>query len=163
MSAQTTYQYNTPPGVAGGLLDIAPYSVDSRSNGEDSADALRYGFGAMQGATPGQDVLAPKPGDTAATFEGLVLTGFTKQMDMDGAARISPLDTVGILRYGKAWGRIVDGIDVAYGEKLYLVTSGDDAGKFTNTSTDSIAISGRFISEASDGIASIELYNAPQA
>ena len=32
MSGQLTYTYHTPKGVAGALVDISPYSIDSRTN-----------------------------------------------------------------------------------------------------------------------------------
>lgn len=34
MSAQTSYNFHTAHGVAGGLFDISPYTSDSRNNEE---------------------------------------------------------------------------------------------------------------------------------
>lgn len=33
---QNSYSYKTPKGVAGGLLDLSPYSVDSKSEAKRS-------------------------------------------------------------------------------------------------------------------------------
>jgi hypothetical protein len=163
MSAQTSYSYSTPKGVAGGLYDISPYAVDSRINGETSEDALLFGMGAVQGDNPGVNVKVPTSADTAAKFEGLVLTGFTNEMDKHGDVHIAPLQTVGTLVWGRAWARIVPGITPTYGQKLYLVNTGENAGLFTNipgSSPANLAISGRFLGGAGTGdVALIELYN----
>ena len=160
MSMRNSYTYQTPKGVAGGLMDISPYSIDSRVNGETDADALKFGMGAVQGGSPGVDVVVPNDADTADKFEGVVMTGYTNEMDMLGDVRIQHLKTVGILRYGKAWARIVKGITPAYGDALYLVNDGTDAGLFTNDATDTLEINGRFIGTAGTGdIAPVEIYN----
>jgi hypothetical protein len=160
--AQLSYGYKTPKGVAGGLLDISPYSVDSRLNGELTPDTLKFGMGVVQGATPGADVKLPMNTDTADKFEGLVLTSFTQEMNMAGDVKLYPKQTVGVLRYGKAWARIIGGITVQYGDPLYLIAAtGGEIGKFTNDGTgDVIEVSGRFIGPAdSSDIAPIEIYN----
>jgi hypothetical protein len=160
--AQTSYNYTTPKGVAGSLYDITPYSVDSRLNGEATADALKFGMGAVQGATPGSDVKLPTSASEGGQFEGLVLTSFTQEMNRAGDVKLYPKQTVGVLRYGKAWARVVPGLAIAYGDPLYLTVDGTDAGLFTNDDTDTLAVAGRFIGgvDASD-IAPVELYNAP--
>jgi len=155
MAAQLSYSYQTPRGVAGSLFDIAPYAINSRVNGETKPNVLMFGMGAVHGATPGVDVLAPTDADTADKFEGVVMTSFTNQMNMLGDIRIFHLQTVGILRYGHAWVRIVDGIEPEYGEALFLVNDGDDAGMFTNDPNEGIAIMGRFIGPAGTGPGSI--------
>ncbi len=160
MSAQTTYQYQTPKGVAGGLFDISPYSIDSRLNAEKGYNTLKFGMGAMQGTTPGVDVLIPVESDTAATFEGLVLTGFTSEMNMAGEVQVFSGQTVGILRWGKAWARIDPDVTPQYGESLYLINEGAKAGLFTNDETAGFAVNGRFMGTVGTGaIAPVELYN----
>ena len=151
MAAQLSYSYQTPRGIAGSLLDIAPYSIDSRVNGEEDPNVMKFGMGAMQGLTPGVDVLVPTDESTGEQFEGVVLTGFTNQMNMLGDLRIFHLQTVGILRYGKAWARIADSVEPAYGEPLFLITDGPDAGLFTNDSGGGLAINGRFVGPAGTG------------
>lgn len=166
MSVQTSYNYSTPKGVAGSLFDLAPYSIDSRINGESAVGTLKFGMGAVRGATPGSDVKIPTSSATADVFEGVVLTGFNTQMNMDGVVEILPSQTVGILRYGKAWVRIKSGITVAYGDPLYLIISGDNAGLFTvasDSASTKIAIAGRYIGAKGTGdVAPIELYNQMQ-
>jgi hypothetical protein len=164
MSAQTSYSYQTPKGVAGSLFDLAPYSIDSRINGETDPGKLKFGMGAVQGTVPGSDVKVPTGADTAAKFEGVVLTGFTNEMNREGDVVIFPGQTVGVLRYGKPWARIADGITVAYGDPLYLITDGADAGLFSNVSTDAIAVQGRFIGTSGSGnIAPVEIFNQSNA
>lgn len=158
--SQTNYSYQTPKGVAGGLYDISPKSIDSRVNGETTADTLKFGMGAVQGANPGTDIKVPTGTDTADKFEGLVLTGYVQEIDMSGDLKLQPKQTVGVLRYGKAWARVISGITVQYGDELYLVNEGEDAGLFTNDSDGSLAIMGRFIGSVdSSNIAPVEIYN----
>lgn len=160
MSGQLSYTYQTPKGVAGGLFDISPYAIDSRVNGEDDASTMMFGMGVVQGANPGSDVLVPTEDSEASQFEGLVLTGFTNQMNTAGEVKIFPLQTVGILRWGKAWARVADGVTPAYGEPLYIILEGDDRGKFTNEETDNLAVNGKFIGGLGTGdIAPVEIYN----
>ena len=160
MSAQTSYSYQTPRGVPGGIVDISPYRIDSRANGEDVPGALMFGMGAMQGDTPGVNVAVPMAGDTVDTFEGIVMTGFTQQQTMTGELQIYPQQVVGVMRWGTAWARVASGVTPAYGEALNLVIDGPDAGLFTNSTTDTLAIKGRFIGGLGTGpVAPVELFN----
>ena len=161
---QNSYSYKTPKGVAGGLLDLSPYSVATRINGETTSGALKFGMGVVQGATPGTNVKLPTSASTADEFEGLLLTGFVQEMDAAGDVTIKPKQTVGVLRYGKAWARVPKNTTAAYGDKLYLITSGDSAGLFTNTATGNLAVNGRFIGAAdTTDIAPVELFNQAAA
>ena len=161
---QTSYNYTTPKGVAGGLYDLVPYQVESRVNGETKAGALKFGMGVVQGTTPGADVALPTAAATADKFEGLLLTGFTQEMDSAGEVTIRPKQTVGVLRYGKAWARVSKDAAVSYGDKLYLITSGDEAGMFTNEASGNLAVNGRFVGATdSVSIAPVELYNQQAA
>ena len=158
--AQLSYNYQTPKGVAGALLDIAPYRVDSRLNGEETAGALKFGMGVVRGNTPGSDVLIPTKDSEAAEFEGLLLTGYTNEMNMDGEITIKHLQTVGVLKYGNAWARLAEGIAPEYGDDLYLVIDGPEAGLFTNDDTDTLAVNGRFLKEVGTGnVAAVEIFN----
>jgi len=158
--AQLTYKYTTPKGVAGGLLEISPYQIDSRLNGETAVGSLQFGMGVVQGSNPGTNVNRPATGATADKFEGLVLTGFTQEMDMAGTFQLKPKQTVGVLRYGRAWARLPAGLTVSYGDSLYLITTGTNAGLFTNVATGNLAVNGRFVGEVdSSNIAPIEIYN----
>ncbi len=88
------------------------------------------------------------------------MTGFTQQMDLNGAVKILKGQTVSVLRYGKAWARIAPDVSPAYGEPLYLITEGDSAGMFTNEADGALVVKGRFIGGADAGaIAPVEIYN----
>jgi hypothetical protein len=161
MSGQLSYSYQTPKGVAGGLFDISPYRIDSRVNGETCAGKMMFGMGAVQGDNPGVNALVPDAGNPGAQFEGIVMTGFTNQMDAAGKVRIFPLQTIGILRWGTAWGRVADGVTPVCGDPAYLIADGSEAGYFTNDGgDDNLAVNGRFIGGlGTGGVAPIELYN----
>jgi len=157
---QLTYNYQTPRGIAGSLFDLAPNEIVSRLNGEDSPKTMMYGMGAVVGDIPGVNVMVPETDATAAEFEGIIMTGFTTQMDMQGNVNIMPKQTVGILRWGNAWGRIPDGIVPEANQPVFWITTGADAGKFTNDSGEGIPINAQFISGPGTGnIAPIRLFN----
>jgi len=44
-------------------------------------------------------------------------------------------------------------VEPAYGQPVYLVITGDDAGKFTPTKGTNLAVKARFIGAAQNGIA----------
>lgn len=163
MSGQLTYSYTTPKGVAGALVDLSPYSIDSRTNEETAAGAMLYGMGAVVGSNPGSTVLVPTATNTAQDFEGVVLTGHTQQMTMTGAVNIYPAQTVGVLRWGRAWARVVAGVVPVYNDPLYLVIDGADAGLFTNDDPGDgsvISINGSFYGSLGNGnIAPVEIHN----
>ena len=72
---------------------------------------------------------------------------------------------VSVMRYGRAWGRIPKSVTPEFGDALYLIISGDDAGKFTNAAGDgtTVALKGRFCGSKGTGeIAPVELYNQAQ-
>jgi hypothetical protein len=160
---QTSYSYQAPAGVAGGLIDLRPYSIVSRMNGEDSVNAMRFGMGVMRGENPGSDILVPKASMAANQFEGISMNSFTQQMGLDGKVPVYPKQTVGLLRWGCAWARVKPGISPEYGDKCYLITSGADAGLFANEDPgagNGIAVNAMFIGSLGTGdIAPVELFN----
>jgi len=159
MSGQLSYSYQTPRGIAGSLYDLAPYAINSRLNAEDTPGALKYGMGAIIGDTPGVSVLAPGAAATPEQFEGIVMTGFTNQMNMQGEVNIYPQQTVGVLRYGNAWVRVAPDEEPEYGDSLYLIITGANAGMFSTIDTN-MPVMGRFIGGLGTGnIAPVELFN----
>lgn len=162
MSAQTVYRFNTPIAQPGGIYDLAPYAVDSFQNEADNG-VLKFGMGVVRGTKPGIQVNVPASGATAATFEGIVTNRRTSENGMFGGVELNQSITVGVMRYGRIWGVLAANEAPAYGDPVYLVVSGDDAGCFAKTSTNNVAIKGRFLSGAEDGIALIELFNEAQA
>jgi hypothetical protein len=163
MSGQMSYNYTMPKGIAGTLVDISPRAIDSRINAETEAGVMMYGMGAMQGDTPGVNVIVPEDGMVAEQFEGVLMTGLTNEMNMAGQLSLRPLETVGVLRWGRPWVRVAEGVTPAYGEDMYLITAaGPDRGLFTNDDGGgaNLAIYGRFIGGLGTGnVAPAEIYN----
>lgn len=173
MSAQTAYKFSTPIGVAGGIVDIAPYAIDTFLNEEDTGN-MKFGVGVVKGTKAGKEVKIPASGATAANFEGVTVNNLTTEYDMEGKINIRKAAAIGVMRYGRIYARVMTGITPAYGDGLYLVTTGDEAGYFSNAAATSgsngathtaIAVKGRFLGtvDAANGIAEVELFNQAQA
>ena len=162
--SQTSYGYHQQAAVPGGLRDTSPHSIVARANEETEAGAVKFGMGVVQGTVPGSNVKLPVSDSTSDMFEGIVITG-VKSMDLQGAVAIEKTDTLGILKWGKVWVRLASVVaSVAYSDSLYLVISGDDAGKFTNEADNAIAVNGVFIGGIESGdIAPVELFNQGSA
>lgn len=158
MSVQTSYNFYTEKGVAGGLYDLSHHDVNSRRN-ECEDGVLDFGFGVVAGTIAGSQVKLPASGATAATFEGITVNGFSTEMDMNGKVAIKKDATVGVLVHGRVWARIAEGVTPKYGDALYLITSGANAGCFTNVASGAVAITGgRFVGTKGTGnIAPVEL------
>lgn len=157
MSVQTSYSYSTPRGVAGGLYDLSPYATDSRQNGEEKADALRFGMGAVRG-TGG--IRRPTAASSAHDFVGVVLHRAAEQT-MEGTLYIQPGVTVDVLSFGRVWARLGKDAVPTDGAAVYLITDGAQAGCFT-TSQDGatkIALKARFKGGKDSGdVAPAEFY-----
>ena len=163
MGVQNSYNFTTRLGQPGGIVDLAPYAVDSFIN-EAENGAVKFGMGVVRGTTPGKNIKAPETGATADTFEGIVTNRRTNENGMFGGVELRKGIALGIMRWGRIYGLLAEGVTPAYGDAVYLVVNGDDAGCFTNTSgTDAVAVKGRFLGAASDGVAEIELFNQAQA
>lgn len=159
---QTTYSYNTPIGAAGGIVDLAPHYIRSFIN-EAATGKMLFGMGVTAGATAGKGVKVPATGDTAGKFEGIVTNRRTTELDLEGGLSLRKNCTLGIMQYGTIYALLAADVTPAYGDAVYLVIDGDDAGKFTNTAGSNVAVKGRFVSEADNGVAIVELYNQAQA
>lgn len=172
MSAQNRYGYSTPIGSAGGIVDLAPYAIDTFLNEEENG-VMKFGLGVVKGSNPGVNIALPTEAATAGDFEGITTNNRTTEYDMDGNLAIRKGVSVGVIRYGRIYGRVVDGVEIAYGDPVYLITSGDNAGMFTNSASstgqeeegeadDTIAIKGRFLGGVDSNIAIVELFNQAQ-
>ena len=160
MNMRLDYSYQARLGVPGTLYDISPHAIDSRLNDESTIDAMQFGIGVFQGDSPGKTVRKPIAGDALATFEGISMGSQTTSMDMQGERYIRPQQTIGVLRWGRAWVRIVPGRIIQYGDPLFLITSGINAGLFTNEATNNLAINAMFIGElGTSDVAPVEVYN----
>lgn len=165
MSAQTRYSFSTPIGAAGGIVDLAPYAIDTFLNEEENG-VLKFGTGVVQGSKPGINIVLPASGATADTFEGIATNNRTTEYDMDGKLAVRKGASVGVMRYGRIYGRVAADVEPAYGDPVYLIAGGDEAGCFTNAAGDStIAVKGRFLGgvDTNAQIAVIELFNQAQA
>ena len=62
------------------------------------------------------------------------------------------------MRYGRIYVRVETGDEPAYGDPLYLIIDGDEAGCFTSTEDDgtTIAVNGRFIGGIDNSIAPVD-------
>lgn len=159
MSVQTSYTNATPRGIAGGLYDLSSHMVDSRRYNDTAR--LQFGTGVVIGENPGEDVAKPKAASTAADFEGVVMNGGTTEQTMTGEVYVMAGQTVSVMRYGRIWVRVSPEAHPAYGKDAFLVTDGEQKGKFT-TSDDSatkIAVPMRFIGGRDNGIVPAELYH----
>lgn len=175
MSAQTRYGYPMPVGAAGGIVDTAPYSIVSRLN-EEASGTMKFGIGVVQGANPGSGIAMPKAASTAAKFEGITTNNHHTEHDLEGSLNIRKSAAIGVMTYGRVYARVPDGVEPTYGDSLYLITSGDDVGCFTNEAAEAskegetatsttIAIKGRFLGgiDSTTKVAPVELFNQAQA
>ena len=163
MSAQTRYGYSTPIGAAGGIVDLAPYAIDTFLN-EEKTGVMKFGLGVVSGSNPGHNAKRPTSAAKATDFLGIVTNNRSTEYDLEGKIYIRNGKPMGVMRYGRIYGRVADDVEPAYGNPVYLVTSGDDAGCFTNVAADGVAIKARFLSgvDASTKVAMIELFNQAQ-
>jgi len=164
MSAQTRYGYSTPIGAAGGIVDLAPYAVDSFLNEEEDG-VLKFGTGVVKGSKPGINIALPAEDSTAAEFEGITTNNRTTEYDVYGKLAIRKGASVGVMRHGRIYGRVATGVNPEYGDAVYLIVSGEEAGCFTNESAGGVAVKARFLSgvDIDAQIAMIELFNQAQA
>lgn len=173
MSAQTRYGYSTPIGAAGGIVDLAPYAIDTFLNEEENG-VLKFGTGVVQGSKPGVNIALPTEDATVAVFEGIATNNRTTEYDMDGKLAVRKGASVGVMRYGRIYGRVAADVEPKYGDSVYLIIEGDEAGYFTNAAADTgenstdpatIAIKARFLGgvDTNAQIAMIELFNQAQA
>lgn len=173
MSVQTRYGYSSPIGAAGGIVDLAPYAIDAFLNEEDTGK-MQFGMGVVTGSKKGTGIKLPVKASAAANFEGVTTNRRTTEYDVEGDLKLRKAATIGVMRYGRIYVRVAAGVKPGYGDSLYLITEGDEAGCFTNAaaSTESgsndkatIAIKGRFLGgvDTSAQIAAVELFNEAQA
>lgn len=163
MSAQTTYGYFTKKGVAGGIVDLSPYAIDTFLNAEDTA-VMQFGLGVVAGDKAGTNVIKPVSGSTAATFEGITVNNRTTELGLEGGIYIKKGAAIGVMKYGRVYAQAVnkEGTPAKYGDAAYLIKTGDNAGCFTNDSTGTVAVKGVFKSAVENGIAVIELFHEAQ-
>lgn len=163
MSAQTRYGYSTPKGHAGGIVDLAPYAIDTFIN-EAETGVMMFGMGVVQGSIPGSNINLPESGAAASEFEGITTANRTTEYDLEGNLSVRKGAAIGVMRYGRIYCRVAADVEPAYGDAVYLVTDGDDVGCFTNTEGNTIAVKGRFLGgvDTYNQVAAVELFNQSQ-
>ncbi len=158
--AQTKYNYAPGRGIAGGIYDSFHYPVDSRWN-EEANGKLSFGMGVVRGSIEGTNIALPTETSAPVDFEGVVVNGFDRQLDLEGKLSILNNQNIGVMRKGRIWVRIDGAAAPAYGDELHLITSGENAGFFATEG--GIKISGRFIGSADGDIAPVELYGIDES
>lgn len=153
MNMAVQMNYGEPSrGIPGLLYDRANYEAVTRRNGADDGKMF-FGLGVVQGAEPGKDITLPATGATVDKFEGVVMYSANTEMDDDGAVLLHKGQILDVCQSGKLWVQLVDSVEPAYGQPVYLVIAGDDTGKFTPTKGTNLAVKARFIGAAQNGIA----------
>ena len=160
MSAQTSYKFDTVTGYPGGIVDIAPYAIDTFLN-ENATGAMSFGVAVVKGTKAGEQIKLPVAGSSAGDYEGVTVNNLTTERDLAGDLYIRNKAAIGVMRYGRVYVKVATGVTPAYGDATYAIKNGDEAGFFTNSSSSTLAIKGRFISgvDAVSGAAMVELYN----
>lgn len=163
MSAQTNYNHFAPIGSAGGIVDLSPYSIDTFLN-EEETGTLKFGVGVFRGNVIGNGIKLPESKSVSTDFEGIAVTNRTTEFDTEGKLSIKKSAAVGVMRYGKVYARAATGAAPSYGDPVYIVKSGEEAGYVTNSSEGTVAIKARFIGtvDSSANVAPIELFNQMQ-
>ena len=162
--AQLSYGYDIPAGVAGGIYGLENYDVVARLN-DETTGTMKFGVGVVIGENAGKSVKLPTSTDTSAQFEGVVVYTANRELTYDGATNLRKGTPLSIMNYGKVYVRTGASAKATYGAEAYLITDGAEAGCFTD-STDSatkVAVKGRFLTEVTDGLAVVELYNSKNA
>lgn len=157
MAAQTSYGFGFPKGVAGGLYDLSAHDVSTR---QAEGTGVVFGVGVVVGTNKGTDVKIPMSASTSDDFEGVVVhNSVMVEKDMNNKVSIEDKRTVGCLNFGRIWVQTGAKAKPVYKDKVFLITDGAEAGKFT-TSADSSAtkveVNAIFLGETDDGIANAE-------
>ncbi len=159
MAGQLTYGYATQSGLAGGIVDLSNKVVDSRVFEMTAGTKALFGLGVVLGSVAGTNVNIPDEDSKATEFEGVLVNGHTTQYDLDGILSINDNATVGVMRAGRIWARVDSEATIDYGEPLYLIPSGENAGRFTNNEEGNLSIQGRFLHSGNTaGLHAVELF-----
>lgn len=163
MSAQTNYNHLAPIGLAGGIVDLSPYSIDTFLN-EEETGKMKFGIGAFKGDVVGNGIKLPTSESKAADFEGITVSSRTTEFDTEGKLSVKKNAAVGVMTYGKVYARVAKGASPEHGDAVYIVKSGDEAGYVTNVSEGAIPIAARFVGklDSSANVAPVKLFNQMQ-
>jgi len=164
MPVQTSIKPSLSQGAAG-----THFSAWSANNGRIRTRGLEldvgakskervFGLAAIRGTVAGETVVIPTTTFTADLFEGVVMNNFLEELELSGSYSVDAGSAVGTCDIGDIWVQVPDGVEPKYGEPIFVVTTGNGAGKFTNNSGAGVSIPGRFLGGRTDeGIAPVEL------
>jgi hypothetical protein len=174
MGAQTTYKFFPSKGVAGGIVNLQPYAIDSYVN-EEPYGVMEYGVGVVPGTTDKQ-IKLPTSSSTAAQFLGVTVNNRTTEYNIMGELDIWNKYAVGVMRYGRIYvkvkvasesGGVKTYTNVATGDPAYMIITGSgNIGRFTNqagleSTPDGVAINARFASaQDENGIAQLDILDS---
>lgn len=136
------YDFNSTPMVAGQLADVGPHRIDTFSADGD----VFFGAGLVRGyGTEKARVADALYGD----FLGVAVASHTQSQGFNPSLSPSSVprdyqdsDAVSTCREGRVVVPVAT--TVAAGALAYLIRSGDNAGKFTNSNSGTIGPVGRF-------------------
>ena len=157
MSVQTAYNFDTPFGIAGGIYDLSPYAIDALMN-EENDGVMKCGLAVVTGTTAGKQIVLPTSSSDLGDFEGVTVNGRTNEWGLSDEIFIRKTASVGVMRYGRIWVRVVSGEAPAYGDAVYFSVASGHYGEFQKSSSNGVAINARFIGGVNNGLAPIELY-----
>ena len=162
--AQRRYGFSTPMGGAGGIVDLATYEINTFIN-EEETGVMKHGVGVVAGSIPGSNVKLPAAGAKATDFLGVVVNNRTTELDLEGGLHVKKGAALGVMRWGKVYVRLAAGVEPAFGEAVYLIAGGENAGCFTNSADGNVAVKAKFVGgvDSTGAVAPIELYNQAQA
>ena len=162
MSAQTTYNFDTQRGIAGGIYDLSPYAIDTFLN-EENDGVMKFGVAVVSGTTAGTLVKLPVSDSTG--IEGVSVNNLTTEYNLSGVLNIRKNASIGVMRYGRIWVRVATGATPEYGDPTYVVKTSAEFGYFTDSSSSTLAVKGRFLSgkDPVSGLAVVELFNQAQS
>ena len=157
MAVQSKVNQFLSVGPLGTKVDSSPDSIDSRAL-EGNYDSI-FGKAVIRGSIPGKTVILPGGTFAPALFEGVAMNNFLTEIWTDGSVDIPEGSSIGVMNWGRVWVHIAPEAVPEYGAAVFVIPSGEHAGKFTTVSTGNIAVSGRFLDSANDNeSAPLELF-----
>ena len=161
MAVQTNYGISSSKGVAGGLFDLSAHEVSTK---QAEGANISFGLGVVIGTNKGTDVKIPDSEAKSDDFEGVVVhNSVMVEKDMNNNVSIESKRTVGCLSYGRIWVQTGEKAAPDYKEKVYMITDGEEAGKFTTSEDPStkVEVNAVFLGESDTGIANAEFRPGP--
>lgn len=150
---QLDYNQYMDEGYEGLIATAEPWGIKSGAAEED----LNFGRGVVQGTSENQVKLPTADTDT---FLGITVFQNKQQVNINGTLG-SGYETGSAVSYlTKGVIKVPATVAVNKNQKAYLITTGGDAGKFTNVSTSNIDTGGYFQQTiGAAGLVNVELNN----